>query len=154
MRNGAVKDGGRRRRSKPCSVCRRWFTPTARVGDRQRTCGEPSCRREQKRRTQAGWTARHPDYWAERRVRAQADRLATERGPLRGPPPGLREIPFELAQDAMGVQAFVIIVLLARIQHRATQDAIKRYLSGITRDRDPIQPSFAQDATEVPSRPP
>ena len=33
-------------RKRPCRVCRRWFQPDARLGDRQKTCGDPECKRE------------------------------------------------------------------------------------------------------------
>lgn len=137
---------------RPCSVCRRWFEPNPRVGDRQRTCGDPTCRREQKRRTQGAWSARNPAYWTERRLRAQAERLATEGAPLRGPPAALREIPLDFAQDAMSAEALVIIVLFARLQHRAAQDAMLRHLAEITTELARLRLRLAQAETEAQGR--
>ncbi len=37
-------------RKRPCSICRRWFRPDPRVGDRQHACTKPECQ-----------TARRPD---------------------------------------------------------------------------------------------
>jgi hypothetical protein len=50
----------RRRR---CAFCRRWFHPHPRLKQRQKTCGQPACGREQKRKSNQQWRARHPDYF-------------------------------------------------------------------------------------------
>jgi hypothetical protein len=31
-------------RNRPCGVCGKWFRPSARLGDRQHTCGLPACK--------------------------------------------------------------------------------------------------------------
>jgi hypothetical protein len=46
-----------------CPFCRRWFHPHPRLKERQKTCGRPDCRRQQKRKTNQQWRARHPDYF-------------------------------------------------------------------------------------------
>jgi hypothetical protein len=46
-----------------CPYCRCWFHPHPRLKQRQKTCGRPSCRQEQKRRASQQWRARHPDYF-------------------------------------------------------------------------------------------
>jgi hypothetical protein len=46
-----------------CPFCRRWFSPHPRLKHRQKTCGQPSCRREQKRRSDQRWRSQHPDYF-------------------------------------------------------------------------------------------
>lgn len=75
-----------RRWEKPCSICRHWFRPDPRVGVRQRACGHPECQAARRRKTQAAWRARNPDYCIARRIQA---RRARERppAPLRLPPP-------------------------------------------------------------------
>ena len=50
----------RRRR---CAFCRRWFHPHPRLKQRQKTCGQPACRHEQRRKSNQQWRARHPDYF-------------------------------------------------------------------------------------------
>lgn len=64
---------------KPCSVCGRWFFPDPRVGARQRTCGG-ECSSARRRRAQAAWRERHPEYWAAARLRAAAERLMASVG--------------------------------------------------------------------------
>ena len=33
-------------RKRPCRICRRWFQPHARAGERQRVCSEAACQRD------------------------------------------------------------------------------------------------------------
>lgn len=40
-------------RKRPCTICRRWFRPDARVGVRQRACTNPECQTARRRKTQA-----------------------------------------------------------------------------------------------------
>jgi hypothetical protein len=137
-------------RKKPCSVCRRWFQPNPRVGERQRTCGSADCRRAHKRRTQRAWVERHPDYWTEQRLAAQAERAVA----ARGPPPEVRRLPLAFAQDAMGAQALVFVLLLARLQHRALQDAMRAQHAEFTSELARLGVGAAQDAMEAERRPP
>jgi hypothetical protein len=50
-------------RSRRCPGCHRWFHPHPRLKQRQKTCGRPSCRQEQKRRSNQRWRCQHPDYF-------------------------------------------------------------------------------------------
>ena len=40
---------------RPCSICRRWFSPDTRLKQRQKTCGDEACKREWHRRKCAQW---------------------------------------------------------------------------------------------------
>ena len=44
-----------RTRKRPCRICRRWFYPDPRAGDRQRACGNPDCQTARRQKTQANW---------------------------------------------------------------------------------------------------
>lgn len=46
-----------------CSVCGRYFKPDCRTKFRQRICGKDSCRKEQKKRSQAEWLKKNPGYF-------------------------------------------------------------------------------------------
>jgi hypothetical protein len=46
-----------------CPFCRRWYHPHPRLNRRQRTCGRPECRRQQKQRSNQQWRAKNPDYF-------------------------------------------------------------------------------------------
>ena len=46
-----------------CPFCRCWFHPHPRLKQRQKTCGRPACRREQKRKSNQHWRTQQPDYF-------------------------------------------------------------------------------------------
>ena len=115
------------RKKRPCCECRRWFMPDARVGDRQRCCGAPECRRAVHQRADAAWHARHPEYDQARRWQKKLDAArAGQKGPAPCRPPPLDRVPWDLAQDAMGAQACVILWGLAAVLARHAQDEIRR----------------------------
>ena len=149
--------GSSKRRSgscKPCSVCRQWFEPNARVGRRQRTCG-PECRRKHKKRTQKQWSKRNPGYWAEQRWRQQAEDLGDGKtAGLRGPPAELSGLPVEWAQAEMSPEALVIIVFLLRVLYRSTQVEMRRQAREIKREIGEVQPSVPQVEIGAEGKPP
>jgi len=83
-------------RKRACRICRRWFRPDNRVGDRQRACGEPDCQKARRQKTQASWRARNPGYATAHRISQRNQEKAAE--PLRTPPP-LSRLPWDLAKD-------------------------------------------------------
>ena len=46
-----------------CFFCGRYFTPDYRVGDRQKSCGRPDCRKARKKKAQEAWTEKNPGYF-------------------------------------------------------------------------------------------
>jgi hypothetical protein len=46
-----------------CPFCRRWFHPHPRLKQRQKTCGRPDCRHQQKRKSNQEWRTENPDYF-------------------------------------------------------------------------------------------
>jgi hypothetical protein len=106
-------------RKRPCRVCRRWFQPHPRAGERQRTCSSPDCQRERHRRSCATWRRRHPDYDREDRLRRrlQVPEQATASAPLRG-------IDWSAARDAVGLQVAVVIEETGQVLHNWARDAV------------------------------
>lgn len=140
-------------RKKPCSICRRWFLPDARTRHCQRTCGDAACRAEQRRRTQQHYYKHNRAYWAERRLRGQVQ--AAEQRPAASvvppPPKILGDIPWELVQDAFGVQGGVLLGFFVRLQLRAVQDAMRAQRIETTKEIVGVPPKARQDATDVVS---
>lgn len=64
------------RKERPCSICRRWFLPDARAGDRQRACEREECQRERHRRADRRWRAANRDYDRDREYAAPDLRIA------------------------------------------------------------------------------
>ena len=89
-------------RKRPCTICRRWFRPDNRVSDRQHACSRPECQLARRRKQQAAWRRRNPDYFAARRMLARKS-IAGPVEPLRVPPP-LNQLPWDIAQSEFGVQ--------------------------------------------------
>jgi hypothetical protein len=112
-------------RKKPCRICRRWFQPDARVGDRQRCCGKPECQTTRRQKTQSDWRKRNPDY----AIAWRLDRRATQTPPpeaLRLPPP-LAQLPWNVAKDQFGLQGADFIGVMGALILRAAKDQIRPY---------------------------
>ena len=48
---------------KRCRYCKRLFIPDPRVGERQKTCGDPLCQKAHKAKNNTRWRGRNPDYF-------------------------------------------------------------------------------------------
>ena len=111
-------------RKRPCRICRRWFRPDVRVGDRQRTCGEPDCQRTRRQKTQASWRARNPGYATAHRITQRNQDQSAE--PLRTPSP-LNRLPWDLAKDQFGGQGADFIGVLGTLLLRTAKDQFQAY---------------------------
>jgi hypothetical protein len=116
---------------RPCSICRRWFRPDPRVGDRQHACRKPECQTGRRQRTQASWRHRNPGYGIAWRM----DRRATgteEPEALRMPVP-LNQLPWNVAKDQFGVQGADFIAVMGALMVRSAKDQFRLYLLDPTR---------------------
>ncbi len=113
---------------RPCAVCRCWYLPDPRTRHRQKTCGLDECRIEWRRRTQARWRARNPDYAAERRLRSQAEKAEKAKTgeatavSIRAPPKAIDKVPWELGAEALGVPGALFIAFVLRLLLRGAKD--------------------------------
>jgi hypothetical protein len=113
-------------RKKPCRICRRWFEPDPRVGDRQRACGKPECQTARRQKTQADWRKRNPDY----AIAWRLDQRATQTPPpelLRLPAP-LEQLPWNVAKDQFSPQGADFLGVMGALILRAAKDQIRPYL--------------------------
>lgn len=109
-------------RKKPCRICRRWFRPDVRVGERQRACGKPECQTARRRKTQASWRTRNPSYAVAYRIdRRNANEATKPAEPLRVPPP-LDRLPWDLAKDQFGAKGADFIGVMGTLLVRAAED--------------------------------
>lgn len=51
---------------KKCALCGRYFEPDARIGERQKCCGEVECRRKRKKMCDKVWRLKNPGYFQDR----------------------------------------------------------------------------------------
>lgn len=128
-----------RRRRRRCTVCGELFRADARVGARQRACGRPQCQQKRRQQTQSRWRQRHPDYFLDRRLRLRAAVVRAAESPPRGRaepgarrpaplgvPVELRRLPWDLAQDEIGVQVTDFIAVVACLLVRIAKDQRRR----------------------------
>ncbi len=109
-------------RKRPCRICGKWFYPSPRARDRQRVCSDPTCQRERHRRSCSGWHEKNPDYDRERRLREKVRRPAQWDTPHTDP---LREIAWDEARDAAGLQVAVIVEETARVVVQFARDVVR-----------------------------
>jgi hypothetical protein len=148
LRARAHRHARRMGHKKPCSVCRRWFEPAARGRHCQRTCGRPECRVEQRRRTQQRYRRRNPDYWSERRLRAQARRMEASGKPPRPATVVCARLPWDWAQDAFRIQGAVFVALFVRLLIRVEQDALRVQHLEFAGRLSALRMGAGQDATD------
>ena len=113
-------------RKKPCRICRRWFQPDPRVGDRQRACGKPECQTARRQKTQANWRRRNPDYAIGWRLDQRAAQTPAPEG-LRVPAP-LDQLPWNVAKDQFSPQGADFLGVMSALILRAAKDQIRLYL--------------------------
>src|SRR5450432_1478859 len=112
-------------RKRPCCICHRWFRPDNRVGSRQRACSKPACQSLRRRKKQASWRSRNPDYFAGRRIEARGSSDEAPE-PLRLPPP-LNQLPWDIAQSEFGVQGADFIGVMGTLLLHSAQSQLLAY---------------------------
>ena len=130
-------------RKRPCSICRRWFRPDSRVGERQHACRQPQCQAARRKKTQAHWRAKNPDYGAAYRIQ---QRHAQEQPPeaLRLPPP-LSQLPWDLAKDEFGPKGADFIGVMGALLVCSAKDQLRSYRLDPTRVPGTLPPAAAKD---------
>jgi hypothetical protein len=105
-------------KKRPCRVCRTWFAPERRVGDRQYVCSRPECQRERHRRNCARWHAAERVAEAESRaredVKAMVTSVAHQASELAASGPLSWCSVRDSVRDSVGMEELVVIALLVR----------------------------------------
>lgn len=136
-------------RKKPCTICRRWFLPNPKVGARQRACCEPECQTARRKKTQAQWRQRNPDYAAAYRLEQRAAQTQPPPEPLRLPLP-LPQLPWDFAKDQFGAQGTDFLGVMSALILRAAKDQFLAYLVDPTR----LPATLPLSPQKTSSRPP
>ena len=129
---------------RPCSICGRWFRPHPRVGERQRACDKPECQAARRKKTQAQWRAKNPDYAAGYRLQR---RSAQERAPeaLRVPAP-LNRLPWDVAKDEFGGKGTDFLGVMSALLVRFAKDQIQLHLFEPRRVPNALPPPGGKDS--------
>ena len=135
-------------RKKPCRICRRWFDPDARVGERQRACDRPECQTARRQKTQAHWRKRNPDYPIAWRLDRRAAQIPPPE-PLRFRSP-LNQLPWGFAKDQFGAQGADFIAVTSALILRGVKDEIRPYLIDGARLPSRLPPAPEKTSTSLP----
>jgi hypothetical protein len=111
---------------KPCRICRRWFLPDARVGERQRACGKPECQTARRQKTQADWRKRNPDYAIAWRLDQRAAQIPRPEALRLAAPLG--QLPWNFAKDQFSPEGADFLGVMSALILRAAKDQIRPYL--------------------------
>lgn len=120
----------------PCRICRRWFIPNPRVGDRQKTCGDPFCQREWHRKKCARWNKENSGYFRCNYLDKKLELVKGsqgESGSLKAKSGRISVLnsrfktglPQGRVQEVIGAQGLVIIEYLAQLLRKRFQEVIR-----------------------------
>lgn len=127
---------------RPCCICRRWLGPDNRVGHRQRACSRPECQLARRRKQQAVWRRRNPDYFAARRILARKT-IDGPVEPLRVPPP-LNRLPWDIAQSEFGVEGADFMGVMGTLLLHTAQSQFVAQVTDPQGDSGTLLPVAAQ----------
>lgn len=112
-------------KKRPCGICRRWFEPHPRAGDRQAVCCAPACQRERHRRSCAAWHDENPGYATKRRLtKAIGADAATP------PEPALDDVDWRVVEAAIGPAHRAVAEGMARLILQTVRDAVATTMPG------------------------
>ena len=125
-------------KKRPCKICRKWFAPHPRLGDRQKTCGSKECQKKWHKKKCAQWNRQH-------RASFQATYLskklqAVQDQAIGKPPPQLQKstiflkLPQEVIQEVISVQQLIIAEYLSQVLLRSVQEVIRVQHADILRE--------------------
>ena len=119
-------------RKRPCRICRRWFMPDPKLKDRQKTCGDPHCKREWHRRKCAEWNKNNSDYFKSNYLQKKLDAAIASEKSQKPLPPKSRfnsGLPLGYVQDLIGVQHVVIIEYFGQLLFGRFQEVLRGQLA-------------------------
>lgn len=131
--------GGKR----PCRICRRWFHPHPRAGDRQRVCDATSCQRERHRRACQRWRLREAGAERQHRLR---QRIRVDSNGEQAPGEGLgARLSLGAVRDAVGLEVAVVIEEVLRVVEDTVRDAVRRQVLGVSMESRQVLPTVRRD---------
>ncbi len=152
----------RKSKKRPCKICRKWFMPHPRVGDRQKTCGAHECMRKWHARKCAEWNRKNRNCFQENYLSTRLALAANEKEGAKGTsdtpsqsqvsasrPPPFPRLPRSFIQEVIGAQQLVIVEYVARQLFRSVQEVIKRQHFEITGDSVQLPPKCRSRSDSV-----
>ena len=131
----------RKSNKRPCRICRKWFTPDPRLGDRQKTCGKETCKRKWHAKKCSEWNKKNRSYFQAIYLSSKLESSKTPSQSDNRPPPSSNpdkncpirppssrstlELPGDVIQDVIGVQPLIIIEYVAQLLVRSFKEVIR-----------------------------
>jgi hypothetical protein len=110
-------------RKRPCRICRKWFWPNPRLGERQKTCCK-ECQRQWHAKRCREWNRKNRRVSKENYLKNRLDLCVVPKpAPARGSPP---QYPRAVVQEVIGEQLPVIIEYLLQQHRRGVQEVIRK----------------------------
>ena len=142
-------------KKRPCRICRKWFAPNPRVGNRQKTCGSKECRKKWHAKKCAQWNRQHracfqTTYLSKKLQAVQNHETSTKKPSPQLPKSGISpKLPREVIQEVIGVQQFVIAEYLSQVLLRSVQEVIRVQHADILREvRQLPQSGYSRDDSQ------
>lgn len=141
----------RRVRKRPCRICRKWFRPNPRVGDRQKTCGDKVCQQKWHTKQCSHWNRNNSAYFREiylsKKLAAATTNTSTNQT-VNVIPSDVHiahsakssKLPINLIQEVIGAQHLVIIEYLIRLLLNPFQEGMQSQLLEITAEARRLPP--------------
>ena len=145
----------RKSKKRPCRICKKWFIPHPRVGDRQKTCGAPECMRKWHAGKCAEWNRKNrtyiqENYLSKRMALGVNEKEASKGASVAATTPNSHifvssstsfpQLPRSLIKEVIGAQQLVIIEYIARQLFRSVQEVIKKQPPENTEDPSALLP--------------
>ena len=115
-------------KKRPCRICRKWFIPNPRVGDRQKTCGSIECKQKWSNKKCAQWNRKNratfQTNYLDKKLQAVKNQENSSDKPLSQSGKNSK-LPQELIQKVIGTQEFVIAQYLSQVLLRSVQEVIR-----------------------------
>lgn len=127
-------------RKRPCRICRHWFRPHPRAGDRQQVCSRADCQRERHRHACQRWRQREAPAERAHRLR---QRLRGEVGSGQGA--AALRVSWNVVRDAVGLEVAVIIEEISRLLEDVVRDAVHRQVGVAVRESRQVLPTGRRD---------
>jgi len=127
-------------KKRPCRICRKWFAPHPRLGDRQKTCGAKECQQKWHAKKCAQWNQQHRAYFQAIYLSKKLQAVQDQEVANIKPPPQLQKstifpkLPQEVIQEVISVQQLVIAEYLSQVLLRSIQEVIRVQHADILRE--------------------
>lgn len=128
----------RKSRKRPCRICRKWFSPNPRIGDRQKTCGAKDCQTKWRAKKCSEWNKKNKAYFKEIYLNKKLAAINEANRKVVSFPVKSSQLPRKLIQEVIGAQQLVIIEYVNRLLLRSFKEVILIQLAGINKQPEEL----------------